>query len=68
MCQICGLLNETFPSPRSLVRTARELNINADHFVEVLDKAVDKLQTQKEKDDFTRKVLAEDFIELLRMT
>lgn len=68
MCHICILLDNTFPSPKSLVRTARELDLDVSHFLEIYNKAVEKLGTEEEKEEFTQGVIAEDYLEHLRMT
>lgn len=65
MCMACLLINKSLPSAKTLVNAKKEFDIPEDHFQEVVDLAVSKLQDDEVLEYF-EEVSNEVYLDFLR--
>lgn len=49
MCQICLLLDKSFPSPKSLATALYEENPSSEHAEEIVDKAMRNMSEEEQR-------------------
>lgn len=58
MCQICNLLNESWPGPKSLVKSIYEVSPPGKHIEEIIEKVSEKMN-QDELNEFASELMLE---------
>lgn len=67
MCQICLLLDKSVPSAKTLINAHKEFNVEEEHFEQIIEKALSKLD-DNEKAEYFQEVINEYYFDFLRNT
>jgi hypothetical protein len=67
MCFCCILIDQSLPSPKSLIQSFRELNTSDEHKEAIIQRVFDKL-TDEQKETYGSELFGELYNEFLRNT
>jgi hypothetical protein len=65
MCMSCLLLDKSLPSPRALLNSKTELNINDQHFEELFHKVMDRLP-EEDQNEYLQELINESYLDHIR--
>lgn len=62
------MIEKSLPSPKTLVKAANELKLEDEHFEEVYNKVIEKIDGIEAKRDYEQKIVNEYYLEFVRNT
>lgn len=60
------MIEKSLPSPKTLVKAANELKLDDEHFEEVYNKVIEKIDGIEAKQDYEQKIVNEYYLEFVR--